>query len=1093
MSNRAKFASIPKTITTTTTFLPTSIAGCALWLDGADPTTLVFSSGSNISQWNDKSGNAKNITQPTQANQPSYTAASNSVLFSDTTFLLMGNTTYFNTLFASPFTMFFVHKKLQSYAWLVSPGNYVVTFPGTLRVTTAAITDLDYTTPTFSSAATEPMRMFTVQLTGAERNVRMNGQLTAYNTNNNGSTSWTTAPVVDANWRMGGNWNNLSTAGQTQNMYEVIFYNTALGTTQRQTVESYLAQKWGLTSSLPVSHPGLTTLVYGTTTVNAPTTTTTTTTFLPTSIAGCQLWFDASDTTTLTLSGSTITQWRDKVINLQLSVGSGTNTLTQNAFGNMQAISFNGGYLVSPSSVFTATENVNNINQFVIMKRTANTAYGLVAGIGFYTQNTKNSIYINGNQAQIIVRRGYTTNGARYDGPLYDNTINQGYIYSALTDYQASTYQLIINGSTNAATTFGGTGTTTGDTSLIYVGSTSFNEPFYGYVAEYIIYNTALSATNRQTIESYLAQKWGMTASLPVGHPGLTTPVYTQTITVALPRQKIRTIPRAAAVVNFLPTSIAGCVMWLDAADLTSMTLNGANVSQWTDKSGSGNSVTQASSGSQPTTGGTLNGLNTLYFTGKTMTYTGISVSAQTVFCIYLNNTFTPYGEPVEIGPFAFFYAAPSSNVGIGRTAATDEVLANWSTNGLTTSKYTIYGGTVSVSGSTTSVLYFNGNQVASTTVSSSGGVTHYNIGHYGGATTGYLAEVLIYNSVLNQTNRQNVESYLAQKWALTSNLPVGHPGLTTTVYGTAAPVPTVRQKIRIIQPAAPLISYTQTFAYTGSNQTFTVPATTTSLTVYIWGAGGGGNTNYGGAGAMVQGVLLVTPGETLTIVVGQGGTIDGTTTFGGGGAGGGNMTGGSAAGIGNSGNGFPQNAGSGGGRSAIQRGGTDPTNDIVVAGGGGGGTFFSSDRGGSATFSGTANAGVGGLPGLGGTQSAGGAGGGTGQYGQGLSGSRGIGGNTYNTNVYNGGGGGGGGYYGGGGGGTNGGDGAGGGGGSSLTSTLSLISGQSVLGFNSTNGYTAPNNTSPYYASSVGNGAPAINSNPRAGGNGLIVLVYMA
>jgi hypothetical protein len=197
--------------------------------------------------------------------------------------------------------------------------------------------------------------------------------------------------------------------------------------------------------------------------------------------------------------------------------------------------------------------------------------------------------------------------------------------------------------------------------------------------------------------------------------------------------------------------------------------------------------------------------------------------------------------------------------------------------------------------------------------------------------------------------------------------------------------------------------------------------------------------------------------------------------------------------GIGYSGNGFPQNAGSGGGRSAIQRGGTDPLNDIVVAGGGGGGTYFSSDRGGAATFSGTANSGAGGLPGLGGTQSAGGAGGGVGFYGTGLSGSRGLGGDTYNNNIFNGGGGGGGGYYGGGGGGTNGGDGAGGGGGSSLTDGLSLIPGQTVKGFNSANGFTAPNTGSPYYQSGIGNGAPSVNSSPRAGGNGLIVITYNA
>jgi len=37
-------------------FKPTDIAGCSLWLDGADSSQIIFSSGSNVNTWNDKSG-----------------------------------------------------------------------------------------------------------------------------------------------------------------------------------------------------------------------------------------------------------------------------------------------------------------------------------------------------------------------------------------------------------------------------------------------------------------------------------------------------------------------------------------------------------------------------------------------------------------------------------------------------------------------------------------------------------------------------------------------------------------------------------------------------------------------------------------------------------------------------------------------------------------------------------------------------------------------------------------------------------------------------------------------------------------------------
>lgn len=38
-------------------FIPTSITGCALWLDASDTTTISRNSSSSVLQWRDKSGN----------------------------------------------------------------------------------------------------------------------------------------------------------------------------------------------------------------------------------------------------------------------------------------------------------------------------------------------------------------------------------------------------------------------------------------------------------------------------------------------------------------------------------------------------------------------------------------------------------------------------------------------------------------------------------------------------------------------------------------------------------------------------------------------------------------------------------------------------------------------------------------------------------------------------------------------------------------------------------------------------------------------------------------------------------------------------
>jgi hypothetical protein len=510
--------------------------------------------------------------------------------------------------------------------------------------------------------------------------------------------------------------------------------------------------------------------------------------FQPTQIPGCSLWLDAADSTTFTLSGSTVTQWRDKVINLQLSVGSGTNTLTQNAFGDRPAVLFNGGYLLSLSSVFTATENVNNINQFVVMKRTGNTTYGLVAGIGFYTQNTKNSIGINANQAQIIARRGWTTNNTRYDGPLYANMINQGYIYSALTDYQASTYQLLINGSSNTATAFAGTGTTTSDTSLIYVGSDSFNEPFYGYVAEYIIYNTALTTSQVQQIEGYLAWKWGITKSLPTTHPRYNNPPFSRAI--PLPLEPSLSLINSA-IPPFNPRQISGCSLWLDAADTTTITLSGSTVTQWRDKSGNANHAILDTNKPIYIPGNryveTTN--NNTHIQLPSAAFTNTTSQTASIFIVYAdkqegtNNqglfatldyglyqilrapTYAPYLIRGNINSSTEYTAFKN------RLATTNAIVYFMQyTAGITTAP--LY--TVAVDGNTFLPISGNAQTVSGNVylggVSSfdSAGDIHSNLKIY---------EIVVFkNTVLSTSQRQEMEGYFTSKWSLQSSLQSTHP-----------------------------------------------------------------------------------------------------------------------------------------------------------------------------------------------------------------------------------------------------------------------------------------------------------------------------
>lgn len=54
----------------------------ALWLDATDASTITLN-GTTVSQWNDKSGNGRNATQSTAANQPTYVTGQNFLLYSE--------------------------------------------------------------------------------------------------------------------------------------------------------------------------------------------------------------------------------------------------------------------------------------------------------------------------------------------------------------------------------------------------------------------------------------------------------------------------------------------------------------------------------------------------------------------------------------------------------------------------------------------------------------------------------------------------------------------------------------------------------------------------------------------------------------------------------------------------------------------------------------------------------------------------------------------------------------------------------------------------------------------------------------------------
>lgn len=278
-------------------------------------------------------------------------------------------------------------------------------------------------------------------------------------------------------------------------------------------------------------------------------------------------------------------------------------------------------------------------------------------------------------------------------------------------------------------------------------------------MAEIIVYTGIPTTTQRQNVEGYLAWKWGTQGSLPANHPFANSPP-----------------------VAFVPTSISGCGLWLDAAQ----TPVGRQVRQWTDKSSITNNVTQTLIQSQPIY--TQNN-QSIYFDGNITNLPRLNITNVTP---YLNTNLTVFvverreqatgafisGTAAATGQqLQFFYNTPTNltfgifdvNADItvpAFTSPNQEPYRIWAFTFTSSQRQGFLNGTLGVTRTGALSLLTAWTGAAIGTLTATGNPAY----------RGSIREVLFYNSELNTSNRQNVEGYLAWKWGLVSSLPANHP-----------------------------------------------------------------------------------------------------------------------------------------------------------------------------------------------------------------------------------------------------------------------------------------------------------------------------
>lgn len=570
-------------------------------------------------------------------------------------------------------------------------------------------------------------------------------------------------------------------------MSEYIQFNRALQNDERQQVEGYLAWKWGLVQNLPVTHP----YYYA----KAPQTA-----FRPTNFPLCALWLDAADRNTV--SGP-VTQWNDKSGNGRHFVAAGsspTPTFSNSAF------------LGRPGMQFTRTSNTSrsilqwtndaaplvtsDITVMMLVRRTASNTIedrllSATSIINSPDSDKANSFgFMNGYGGSKLVFRN---NNATLTTPAIE-FISTGASEIVTMTINKSTLTSTIRKTISTGTT---TGTRTDETDsnlslkqlrlgtyteVQHLSSDTGQGTFQGVISEVLIYNSVLSSTQLINLEGYLAWKYQLaTTLLPTTH-----------------------LYYYSSPVGIVPTNITGCQLWLDSADVTSISFN---VSGWNDKSGNGFNAAQSTIANQPTFSSSAVNFGDV---NRFMSFSNLSM-LRVIPCAGLFSVLNvKSGQTADNrasifsgltpGGTARFNATVAQNSGTDPTpprpgvggrrldaesfssldASTDAYTVNTPFSLFQEANYTartlnvFKDGTNIASGTAAN---FTAGGAGTTSDTNSSGISISSPSTAAAMNNVDVRELILFTgSPLTTAQRQQVEGYLAWKWNLQGNLPSSHP-----------------------------------------------------------------------------------------------------------------------------------------------------------------------------------------------------------------------------------------------------------------------------------------------------------------------------
>ena len=238
--------------------------------------------------------------------------------------------------------------------------------------------------------------------------------------------------------------------------------------------------------------------------------------FAPTDISGCVLWMDGSDLTTMyqdiaktsqtTAGGNSVRVWIDKSASAhEFTEATTFPVYADNIKNSLGAVSFTAastdflskatpGIFTGSTTMFAVWNEINNDQVGTVI-----TSDGLVS--------TRQAIFAD---TRTSPRRciAYPYTSLSHIDNTNDLAANLWHYTSAVISANTSA-QAWLDG-TSQGSTANVTAPTEGTVSIGRQNYPSGQSYMNGYIAEIIMYNSALSTANREAVESYLASKWAI-------------------------------------------------------------------------------------------------------------------------------------------------------------------------------------------------------------------------------------------------------------------------------------------------------------------------------------------------------------------------------------------------------------------------------------------------------------------------------------------------------------------------------------------------------------------------------------------------------